>query len=228
MAVMVDVLPGIVIVLNAIVLGISSDVAEDHVVWQVFNVFFLAFYTLEFIVKLAMFGWRWYFLGEDWAWNYFDLFCVALSWVEESTTWIVRAMSSASDEPLDLNAMVFIRMLRLTRLVRLVRTLRFEIFYELKMMVLGVVSGMRVLFWAMVLLIVIIYTTGVAAKNMIGQHEPEFRDVPSAMFSIFRCFTDGCDAYDGTPLTVYATTMAFSSSHLGTESKEQARISMPG
>lgn len=28
-------------------------------------------------------------------------------------------------------------MLRLTRLVRLVRTLRFEVFYELKMMVLG-------------------------------------------------------------------------------------------
>ena len=87
-------------------------------------------------------------------------------------------------------------MLRLTRLVRLVRTLRFEIFYELKMMVLGVlasaaslivrleaiavrleaipisnsktycfylpcgvgsstqvVSGMRVLIWAMVLLL---------------------------------------------------------------------------
>ena len=67
----------------------------------------------------------------------------------------------------------FIRMLRLTRLVRLVRTLRFEIFYELKMMVLGaeasaaqkalsrtsdsklaqVASGMRVLIWAMVLLV---------------------------------------------------------------------------
>ena len=34
----------------------------------------------------------------------------------------------------------FIRMLRLTRLFRLVRTLRFEIFYELKMMVLGAAS----------------------------------------------------------------------------------------
>ena len=26
-------------------------------------------------------------------------------------------------------------------------------------------------------------------------------EVPAAMFSIFRCFTDGCNAYDGTPLT---------------------------
>ena len=32
----------------------------------------------------------------------------------------------------------FIRMVRLTRLVRLLRTLRFEIFYELKIMVMGV------------------------------------------------------------------------------------------
>ena len=27
-----------------------------------------------------------------------------------------------------------------------------------------------------------------------------FTDVPSAMFTAFRCFTDGCAAYDGTPL----------------------------
>ncbi|CAE7615928.1 CACNA1F, partial [Symbiodinium microadriaticum] len=200
MAVMVDVLPGIIIVINALVLGISSDFEEFHVVWQAFNIFFLAFYTLEFVVKVAMFGWKWFFLGEDWPWNYFDLFCVALSWVEEVTTWIVQSMNT-NGEDIDLKAMQFIRMLRLTRLFRLVRTLRFEIFYELKMMVLGVVSGMRVLFWAMVLLIVIIYATGVAAKNMIGAVEPEFNTVPAAMFSIFRCFTDGCNAYDGTPLT---------------------------
>jgi len=200
MAVMVDVLPGIIIVINALVLGISSDFQEFHVMWQAFNIFFLAFYTLEFIVKVAMFGWKWFFLGDDWPWNYFDLFCVALSWVEEVTTWIVQSMNTSGDN-IDLKAMEFIRMLRLTRLFRLVRTLRFEIFYELKMMVLGVVSGMRVLFWAMVLLIVIIYATGVAAKNMIGAVEPEFNTVPAAMFSIFRCFTDGCNAYDGTPLT---------------------------
>ena len=35
----------------------------------------------------------------------------------------------------------FIRMLRLTRLVRLVRTLRFEVFYELKMMVFGALAS---------------------------------------------------------------------------------------
>eukprot|EP00913_Durusdinium_trenchii_P016070 g15104.t1 len=198
MALLADVVPGIVIVMNALVLGLSSDIAEDHLVWKAFNIFFLAFYTLEFIVKVYLFGWRWFFLGDEWAWNYFDVFCLALSWVEEVITWILTAVNNG--QSVDLNTMVFIRMLRLTRLVRLVRTLRFEIFYELKMMVLGVVSGMRVLIWAMVLLLVIIYTTGVAAKNVFGQEEPEFETVPAAMFTLFRCFTDGCESYDGKPL----------------------------
>ncbi|CAJ1328943.1 unnamed protein product [Effrenium voratum] len=197
LAILVDVIPGIVIVLNALVLGLSSDIAEDHIVWQVCNTFFLVFYTLEFLVKIGVFGWRWFFLGNEWPWNAFDVFCLVLSYLEEMVTWILR---STEGQVADLNTIVFIRMLRLTRLVRLVRTLRFEIFYELKTMVLGVASGMRVLFWAMVLLLVIIYTTGVAAKNVFGEAEPEFETVPAAMFTLFRCFTDGCTAYDGTPL----------------------------
>ncbi|CAJ1388378.1 unnamed protein product [Effrenium voratum] len=197
LAILVDVIPGIVIVLNALVLGLSSDIAEDHIVWQVCNTFFLVFYTLEFLVKIGVFGWRWFFLGNEWPWNAFDVFCLVLSYLEELVTWILR---STEGQVADLNTIVFIRMLRLTRLVRLVRTLRFEIFYELKTMVLGVASGMRVLFWAMVLLLVIIYTTGVAAKNVFGEAEPEFETVPAAMFTLFRCFTDGCTAYDGTPL----------------------------
>jgi len=196
-ALVADVVPGFVIVMNALVLGISSDVHPNHDVWLVFNYFFLAFYSLEFLIKIALFGWRWFFLGHEWAWNIFDFFCLTLSWLEEVITWILTSMSS---ESVDLNTMVFIRMLRLTRLVRLVRTLRFEVFYELKMMVFGVYSGMRVLFWAMVLLVVIIYTTGVAAKNVFGPEEAEFETVPAAMFTLFRCFTDGCNAYDGTPL----------------------------
>ena len=29
------------------------------------------------------FGWRWFFLGHEWAWNIFDFFCLTLSWLEE-------------------------------------------------------------------------------------------------------------------------------------------------
>jgi len=93
-----------------------------------------------------------------------------------------------------------IKMLRLGRVARLVRTLRFKLFHELKMMVYGVVSGVRVLFWAIVLLFGTVYFIGVIMQNLVGEDESEFHRVDSSMFTVFRCFTDGCTARDGTPL----------------------------
>lgn len=66
-------------------------------------------------------------------------------------------------------------------------------------MVGGVISGMKVLVWAMVLLLLLIYLFAVAFRHTLD--EPEFRDIQSSMFTLFRCFTEGCAAYDGTPLT---------------------------
>jgi hypothetical protein len=82
--------------------------------------------------------------------------------------------------------------------------LRFKIFHELKMIIQGIFAGMRVLVWAIVLLFVFIYFVGLGLRMLIGPEEvgkPELRNVPSAMFTLFRCITEGCMAYDGTPLT---------------------------
>eukprot|EP00930_Biecheleria_cincta_P020769 TRINITY_DN15544_c0_g1_i2.p1 TRINITY_DN15544_c0_g1~~TRINITY_DN15544_c0_g1_i2.p1 ORF type:complete len:287 (+),score=10.54 TRINITY_DN15544_c0_g1_i2:158-1018(+) len=75
-----------------------------------------------------------------------------------------------------------------------------EIFAELKSMVVGFVSGLRALLWAQILLVVLLYAFGIALRQSIGDREPEFSTVPNAMFTLFRCFTEGCSAYDGTPL----------------------------
>eukprot|EP00439_Symbiodinium_sp_Y106_P039801 s3872_g4.t2 len=92
-----------------------------------------------------------------------------------------------------------LKMLKLARLGRIVRLLKFKIFQELKLMIQGVFTGLRVLFWAVVLLVGCMYLLGVISRTLFSEFE-EFTDVPSAMFTAFRCFTDGCAAYDGTPL----------------------------
>ena len=92
-----------------------------------------------------------------------------------------------------------LKMLKLARLGRIIRLLKFKIFQELKLMIQGVFTGLRVLFWAVVLLMMSMYLLGVITKTLFDQYE-EFATVPSAMFTWFRCFTDGCSAYDGTPL----------------------------
>lgn len=72
-------------------------------------------------------------------------------------------------------------------------------------MIQGVFTGLRVLFWAVVLLVGCMYLLGVVTRTLFGNVDDlnvreEFSTVPAAMFTCFRCFTDGCAATDGTPL----------------------------
>jgi len=195
-----DFVPAIVILINAAVIGFSTDHANLSGVWQGFEYFFLVFYSGEIFAKLFLFGPRWFWTGPDRIWNIFDAVCLVLS-LGDAVISTMLLMDSSMEAPVDLTTLMLIKMMRMSRLFRLVRTLRYEIFNELKVMVLGVISGMRCLLWAMVLLIAIIYIFGVLTCNLIGNEYPEFEDVTASMFTLFRCFTEGCMAYDGSPLT---------------------------
>jgi hypothetical protein len=45
-----------------------------------------------------------------------------------------------------------------------------------------------------------VYLIAVVMTNFMSTDFEEFQTLPSTMFTIFRCFTDGCAAYNGTPL----------------------------
>eukprot|EP00930_Biecheleria_cincta_P069940 TRINITY_DN57611_c0_g1_i1.p1 TRINITY_DN57611_c0_g1~~TRINITY_DN57611_c0_g1_i1.p1 ORF type:complete len:292 (+),score=58.30 TRINITY_DN57611_c0_g1_i1:1-876(+) len=92
------------------------------------------------------------------------------------------------------------RLLRLARLARLIRALRYKVFLELKLMVMGVFAGMRGLLWGFVLLMSIIYFFALVFKKTVGAEEPEFSTVIASMSTLFRCFTEGCSDYEGFPL----------------------------
>eukprot|EP00929_Paragymnodinium_shiwhaense_P101266 TRINITY_DN6421_c0_g4_i1.p1 TRINITY_DN6421_c0_g4~~TRINITY_DN6421_c0_g4_i1.p1 ORF type:complete len:846 (+),score=238.92 TRINITY_DN6421_c0_g4_i1:173-2710(+) len=197
MALALDTLPAIMIMLNALVIGISADTCPDCRYWEYVELIFLVFFTGEFVVKIRLFGCRVIMLGIDKWWNYFDLFCIFTAFMDVGITHMNRMLSGTET---DMGGLMLIKMLRLARLARLVRLLRFKIFNELKMMVQGVVSGVRVLCWAIVLLFFCIFLLGILMRKMVGEDQPEFSTLPAAMFSLFRCFTDGCVAYNGTPL----------------------------
>merc|ERR1712113_45800 len=98
--------------------------------------------------------------------------------------------TDSDDGDSDIQTIMLLKILRLARLGRLVRAIRFKVFSELRDMVLGVLSGVRVLFWAIVLLFFIISVGGLILRKLVGHLEEEFRNVPSSMFTLFRCFTD--------------------------------------
>ncbi|CAJ1340850.1 unnamed protein product [Effrenium voratum] len=193
-AMVFDLVTVAVIISNALVMGVSADIMPESNAWDVTEVGFFSFYALEYLIKLRMQGCGGYYTGLEATWNWFDNACLLISLIDLVFSYIVVTQSSGGSEPF-----MLMRMLRLARLARLVRLMRFRMFRELKLMVLGLFSGLRALAWAIVLLMFTIYTVGVLMRLISDL--PEFASMPNAMFTLFRCFvTDGCVAYDGTPL----------------------------
>lgn len=192
-----ELLPATVIVLNSLSFAFQEVFPGDEM-WEIVENCFMVFYLLEVCVKLRLMGCKGYFRGPEWAWNWFDLFCLSTSLLDFGVTQGVRA--AGASQSVDLSILMLLKMLRLARLARLIRALRYPIFRELNLMVMGVVSGMRVLIWAIFLLIVFIYVVALAMYRLVGDTEQEFETLMVSMLTLFRCFTDGCAAFDGTPL----------------------------
>lgn len=198
MVVLMDIIPACVIVFNAAVTALQQDIAAGSSMWDIVEIPFTAFFIAELVGKMWYLGPKYYLCGNDWYWSWFDCFCVALAVLE----MLMNSLLSGS-EALPGGMMGIFKMLKLARLGRVVRLLRFKIFAELKMMIHGVVTGLRVLIWAVVLLIALMFFLGMTFRVIFGDDEekfPEFSSVPAAMFTAFRCFTDGCASYTGTPL----------------------------
>lgn len=187
----------VLIFLNALLIGVSTDLD-----WAGFNyveVVFSFIFTVELVAKVITIRPRNYFFGFDWRWNLFDLFVVTLAVFD--SIFIVIGQSQI------IPGIAVLRVLRLARFVRLVRL--FRNFKELALMISGLVSGLRTLFWAMVLLLAAVYVLAVMLAQTVGK-EPDapnvdnrealFSTVIRSMFTVFRCFADSCANYDGRPL----------------------------
>lgn len=197
--ILLDIIPACVISLNALIMGLEADLPKSYQFWEGCEVFFLLCYILEGLVKMKVFGCREYMTGYDKYWNWFDIACISLSMTDLFIAHLLKYFLSDGRQPA-IGGFLIMKMLRLVRLARLVRALHYPIFDELKAMIYGVVSGMRVLFWALLLLFITIFFLGVVLNKLMAD-TPEISTVPRAMFTIFRCFTDGCSTYDGAPLS---------------------------
>eukprot|EP00928_Gymnodinium_smaydae_P023715 TRINITY_DN19460_c0_g1_i1.p1 TRINITY_DN19460_c0_g1~~TRINITY_DN19460_c0_g1_i1.p1 ORF type:complete len:734 (+),score=67.98 TRINITY_DN19460_c0_g1_i1:69-2270(+) len=194
-----EVIPALAIIANSIVIGLAQDVGQGHAAWEWIEVCFLLFYLVEFVVKLRFLGIRRFLRnGDSWdLWNWFDVACLLASAIDLTITFTV----AGSEEVGASNRFTLLKILRVARLARLVRTINNPLLSELKVMLLGVLAGLRTLVWAFFLLFIITYALAVTMRIFLGNAYAEFASVPAAMFTIFRCFTDSCDDYEGLPWT---------------------------
>eukprot|EP00746_Dinoflagellata_sp_MGD_P040997 gnl/MRDRNA2_/MRDRNA2_19900_c0_seq1.p1 gnl/MRDRNA2_/MRDRNA2_19900_c0~~gnl/MRDRNA2_/MRDRNA2_19900_c0_seq1.p1 ORF type:complete len:706 (-),score=132.24 gnl/MRDRNA2_/MRDRNA2_19900_c0_seq1:160-2277(-) len=199
-----DIVVGTAILVNAVTIGLEVD--YDLSGLKVAEYCFCGVFTGEIVLKLRKYGALRYFFGADMQWNLLDVFIVGMAWLDMMLT----VTSSSSN---DLSKFTLIRLIRIGRLARLIRLM--SMFKQLTLMVVGLVGGLRTLFWAIVLLAVMMYAVAVlltvtvgkepaeGEEEVIPQREELFSTVPISMFTIFRCLTDGCSDASGRPIMVY-------------------------
>eukprot|EP00930_Biecheleria_cincta_P084279 TRINITY_DN73771_c0_g1_i1.p1 TRINITY_DN73771_c0_g1~~TRINITY_DN73771_c0_g1_i1.p1 ORF type:complete len:628 (+),score=120.33 TRINITY_DN73771_c0_g1_i1:32-1885(+) len=191
--------PAFVILANSFVVGLSQDDDPDKLVWLVLETCFVIFYICELIVGIKIAGSIRTFYSYRQLWNWFDTFCACTGLIDCGVSWIYTLTDMKRTQRL--SQFLVIKVFRLARVVRLIRLARHRVFDELRLMVIGLAAGSRVLFWSFVLLMMIVYILGVTCSLLIDNkaHE-EFRSLDASMFTVFRCITGDCTKKDGRPL----------------------------
>merc|ERR1712194_34040 len=160
-----DIVAGTLILLNSMTLTLSLDYSVGWQGWTVMESTFTIFFALEIAGRIAVLGWRVHLLGEDRWWNLFDLCVVLIGVVDTLLGWFDYRVGAGSVSTF--------RTLRILRIAKMVRVLRIKAFKELRLMVNGLLAGMRTLFWAFVFLFFFILTLGILTKSLMQARESE-------------------------------------------------------
>jgi voltage-gated sodium channel len=157
---------GVMIFANSLLVGLETDHEEELGQWKdIANQFFVMLYVGEFVARV-------YFHGAEYFYdpmNCFDTLLVIISILDEYFMTNNRMSSFSS--------LKLVRMLRLVRLIRLVR-----FFKELFLVVVGLASTMKTLFWVSLLLGAILWTNSILLAMILGKSKAwMFIDRASAM-----------------------------------------------
>jgi hypothetical protein len=196
---------GTVLIINGIVIGAETNYMADSnsdestPVYNVINFIFCASFSFELGCRLTAYGFKFYTM-TGWQWNWFDSFIVGVQVIDE----FIHLIFSGNDDLQDaIKEVGILRILRLARIVRLVRMVR--LIPELKSMVYLIFASMWSFFWAMVLIVLLMYCVAVyytdAAHRVAMESGPDeaelirkyWSSVAVSMLSLFQSITGGVD-----------------------------------
>eukprot|EP00927_Polykrikos_kofoidii_P028328 TRINITY_DN24765_c0_g2_i1.p1 TRINITY_DN24765_c0_g2~~TRINITY_DN24765_c0_g2_i1.p1 ORF type:complete len:768 (-),score=131.31 TRINITY_DN24765_c0_g2_i1:152-2455(-) len=159
---------GSVIILNAVFIGIETDLNREDVehnapkiFWFVAESCFLAIFIIELLLRLCADGLS-MFLD---LWNVFDLIIVLVGVVD---TWVMEVFFSDANAADNLQTLMVFRLLRLVRIARVLRILRLLRFVrELLLLVQGIFGALKALGWAGLLISIVLYVSAVIATEIM-------------------------------------------------------------
>uniref|UniRef100_A0A7S1WEF6 Ion transport domain-containing protein n=1 Tax=Alexandrium catenella TaxID=2925 RepID=A0A7S1WEF6_ALECA len=196
------------VIVNCIMIGIATDIVPDSIGWVWMDLGFVIVYMAEVALKIWLLGARGFLRGREWGWNAFDCVIIGLAVVDLAVSFAFYGQDSESKPP----SFIFVRLARITRFGRFVRLFQFKVFNELLVMLNGLVSALRTLAWAFVLLFFPIYTLGLLLTSLVGQAsdasplaKDAFGRLGHSMFMVFRCVTGDCTLANGIPVMAMLT-----------------------
>lgn len=192
-----------VIIANGVVVGFQADpeYANWHG-WLGVESAFAFFLIAEILLRMLVIqGRKTFFCGQESAWNFFDLLLAASGLAD------VCIQLAGADMP-DVFATSLLRFCRLIRLVRIVKVFRLKAMKDLRLMVKGLVAGVKTLVLAFTVLFTVLYVISGFATMTIGSSQKTidlglqryFLTIPDSMFTCFRCFTGECVNDSGQPI----------------------------
>jgi len=185
-----DLVIGVAIMVNAIVLGLEIDLSErtDPMVWIVAENIFCSIWIAETLIK-------WWYLRLSYfcdAWNWLDLLLVMLSIYD---AWIAP-LALSSETRMDLGFLRVVRVMRLLRLVKLIRVIKMS--RNLWLLVQGFTESFSTLSWVSFLIFFVIYAYSAffrivvdCGKDFSGWSDCSmmFGTMPKSMYTLFQVLT---------------------------------------
>jgi voltage-gated sodium channel len=147
-------------------MGLETDWARDDVQdgrykmsFMIVEIIFLGIFSGEIAVRLRTHRCRFFWDS----WNLFDLVVVGVGMVTVCMELLFEQNTAALSFTSTLRAL---RLLRLARIVKLIR-----LFRELYLLVNGITSAMRALFWVAIMTILVILVCSIFITRVIGQRD---------------------------------------------------------
>jgi len=158
---------GAVVLLNAVLIGYCADYETQHgagtlpAAVEGFDLAFFLVFLTELIFRILSRGPYDFYFGETMWWAWFDTFMV--------TNQSIDQFSKLIEPSNGLRNMSTLRLLRLPKLLRIGRALRMlRLFEVLQVVVNSIYASVQPAFWALVLLLMLVYVFSVFFLQIIG------------------------------------------------------------
>lgn len=201
---------------NCLLIGIQIEYAannprsssEAEAAFFVLSTIYTVIFTVEFVLKVLAYGMQ-LFCASSWLWNALDLFIVVTSLADLVITAVFPAESAVAASTQSTGQLRVIRILRIARLARVVRIMRVvRALRALRTLIFSILVTMKSLFWALVLVALLIYLFGILFTDAVIAHladhpapwetgstewvlHKNFGTLHKSMHSLFRSITGG-------------------------------------